>query len=336
MRLGSFLLAFFFLISAGSAAPKAKPAAKAIPDKNLTVVAKVFRQADAVIREMWWVVAADRKPSQRSPFGKLHRAVLMDLGSKLTKNIYFRCDRYEVKRPLLPKDQQSSRPLFAEVFETCVVKNPVRIAQWTLEKENKLQVQLYPENMVELMGLGASLINKMAQCELIFTDGGLLTQMSCKDWTQDRGEREVVQLDKFLYEADRVNVMEIKGVILESMNPAKKIDSRVPLTGPITVTEEDLPQPVAKKVVPSPTKPVPKRVTPAVPPEEMPEHADYEGNPYPEQEEGAPPVPVEAAPPRVRGIPGRPVPQEAMPQLPDPEYLPAEELPPGVNPESQR
>ncbi len=248
IRMGKFFLSLVFLSSL-AAAKNQPPKPKVLLSEELTLAAKVFRQADAVIREMWWVVAADRKVPQKTPFGKMSRAVQQDLGHKLSKTLGFRCDRYRLKK------EGSKRPLKVEIFEACSVKNSALIAEFKLEKENRMSVTIYPEHLVEVLGLQASVVNKRASCDLSFQDNGILNSLHCRNWTQDRSAKELVDLSKLEYRTSETAIMEISGEILTAMNPIKKIETTVPLSGPITVTETEIPQPVQAVPPPPPVPP---------------------------------------------------------------------------------
>lgn len=264
------------LVSAGPKTPKIKTSnEKSKMKESLQTIAKVVRQADAVTREMWWVIAADRKPAQRSPFGKVERALLFEVGQKLTKSTGFRCDNYQIKRP-----EAWMYPYGIQVLESCVVKNPQLIAEVNIESEGQLSISFFPENLTEILGLQASVVNKKATCQLWYQRNGVLSKMRCKNWTQDRNDKELVDLDVFNYQSEGPALMEVKGNILEDMNPVKKIQSTIPLDGPILVKEVEIPDPVTPHPPPpvlTPKQkiaPIPRRQRPVAPVEALPD-PDY-------------------------------------------------------------
>lgn len=202
--------------------------------KNLNLSAKIFRQADAVAREMWWVAANVRRPLGSSPFGRMQRASLKEAHAKLLKGVPFKCDNYSFKK-LSPE----MRPLKVEIYASCNVKNPSLLATWVLDQEDQIHIDFYPVNLSEELGLVASVMNKKTHCDLHFK-GFNLKSMNCQNWAQDRSSTEVVDLSTFIFKADQDSLLQIKGIVLEGLNPKSKIDSRVPLTGRIIVTESEI------------------------------------------------------------------------------------------------
>ncbi len=202
--------------------------------ESLNLNAKLFRQADAVVREMGWVVSGLRKPAGSSPFGRLQRAFIKEGHGKLPKSLVLKCDSYKIKN-LGPEAELSK----AEIFETCNSKYPLLLASLSLKKTDHLQIDFYPMNLAEELGLIASVMNKKTHCDLDFR-GAILKGMDCQNWAQDRSKTEVVDLSTFVYTADQESLLKIKGVVLEGMNPKTKIDSQVPLKGRIVVTESEV------------------------------------------------------------------------------------------------
>ncbi len=216
--------------------------------ENLILSAKILRQADAVTREMGWVVSNVRQPSGSSAFGRLQRAFVKEVHGKLQKSPVLKCDTYKIKNL-----GEQVRPWKLEIFEACNTKYPLHLATVTLEKSDQLHIDFYPMNLSEELGLTASVMNKKTHCDLSF-QGSILKIMNCQNWAQDRSKTEVVDLSTFIYTADKESLLQIKGVILEGLNPKSNINSEVPLKGRIIVTESELkekePVPVEGEVVP--------------------------------------------------------------------------------------
>jgi hypothetical protein len=332
ITLGGANLVMLLNAAAGTAVGPAVVAAKkgknSPVNEKLILASKIFRQADAVAREMWWVVAADRRPAQRSPFGKVSRASMMEAGMKLPKNVNYKCDNYLIK-----KDESKSPVFQVEVFESCIAKSPARIANWTLFESGRIEIEFYPENLSDLLGLGASVMNKVIHCQLE-SKNGILKSLSCQPWTQDRNATEIVDLSRFEYHAESPSLMEIKGFILENLNPKKKIETKVPLEGKIVVTETEIPDPTKKPLSPPPVAAKPAaRISPSSSQPLRPQERS-EGEPPSAGEPSSVqfPPPGSASPamnprgeerPGVQSIPVRPRPGSDT--LPDPEYVPLQE-----------
>ncbi len=208
--------------------------------ENLKLSAKIFRQADAVAREMWWVAANDRKPIHQSPFGRIYRALMKEIGKPLPKGLSFKCDSYKVTNLA-----NVERPLKLEIYEACNLKNNLLIATWTLDLENNLQVDFYPTNLANDLGLISALVNKKIHCDLRFI-GSQLKTMKCQNWAQDRSKTQVIELSTFNYTADKEEILEIKGVVLEDLNPKSKIEVKVPMAGKIIVIEKEIEEKILK------------------------------------------------------------------------------------------
>ncbi len=221
---------------------------KVLSKESFILSGKIFRQADAVSREMGWVISNVRQAPGSSVFGRLQRAVIKETHGKLQKSPVLKCDSYKIKSL-----GQEQRPFKFEIYEVCNTKYPLHLATVVLEKNDQIQVDFYPMNLSEEMGLAASVMNKKTHCDLSF-QRTILKTMNCQNWAQDRNKTEVVELRTFVYTADKESLLQIKGVILEGMNPKAKIDSQVPLRGRIVVTESELAIPIRgrhKKKMPS-------------------------------------------------------------------------------------
>lgn len=207
-------------------------------DKSLDVFVRYFEQADAIHREAWWVLTSERRPVGKSPFGKVQRALLASQNIKLTNKSMFSCDRYLVKRDVLGL---KGYPQKAEVFEKCSEKiEAKKIAEYFAPNDKEVQVKFFPENMEELLGLGATVLNKHIQCTLNGNDQGQLQKLKCKDWAQDRTKEQMIRLDVYDYEKTGRNIIKLKGKVYENLTDTRKIEAEVPMEGKIYVTETEL------------------------------------------------------------------------------------------------
>ncbi|WP_413613394.1 hypothetical protein [Bdellovibrio sp. HCB-110] len=286
-------------------------------DKSLDVFVRYFEQADSIHREAWWVLTNERRPVGKSPFGKVQRALLASQDIKLTNKSMFSCDRYLVKRDVMGLQ---GYPQKAEIFEKCSEKiEAKKIAQFFAPDSKEIQATFFPENMEEILGLGATVLNKAIQCTLNGTEQGQLQKLKCKDWAQDRSKEQMIRLDVYDYEKAGRNLIKLRGKVYENLTDTRKIEADVPMEGKIYVTETELyppePTPAPK---PSPT-PSPKTAA----------------TPTPDQERapGAPPMtlPPEGGAVQVT-VPGE-MPEGGEPPAITPLHLPPPRGQEGVDPD---
>lgn len=245
------------------AKPKIAKTAKEVPavfkDKNLKLIAGYFEKADSIHREAWWVLANERRSVGKSPFGKIHRALLASQNIKLSNKSIFGCDRYLVKRDVL---KLSGFPQKAEIFEKCSDKiEAKKIAQFFAPNANEIQAFFYPENLEELLGLGATVLNKAIQCTLKGNDKEQLVSLQCQNWSQERSKEHLILLDVYDYEMEGRNLIKLRGKVYENLSESRKIEADVPMQGKIFVTETELYPPEQPIVVQPPIKnPLPQAV----------------------------------------------------------------------------
>lgn len=255
-------------------------------DKTLNVFARYFEQADAIHREAWWVLTSERYSTGRSPFGKVQRALLASQNIKLPNKSLFRCDRYLVKRDVMGV---KGFPQSAEIFEKCSEKSEARkIAYYTSENEKEIKVTFYPEHLEEILGLGATVLNKTIQCTIRGNENAVIVSLICKDWSQDRSKEHMIRLDTYDYEKEGRNMIKLRGKVYENLSDIRKIEADVPMEGKIEVKETELyPPPVAPAPVATAT-PSPKPSRPAnAPPMSLP----AQGGAVPVAPQGALPPP---------------------------------------------
>lgn len=268
----------------------AKSASK---DKSLNSLVRLFEQADAIHREAWWVLSSDRRPIGKSPFGKVQRALLSSQNVKLSNKSLFRCDRYLVKRDIM---SLQGFPQQMEVFEKCSEKQAAKkIAQVSAASAKDIQVTFYPENLEEILGLGATVINKSIQCVLKGNEQEQLLSLNCKDWAQDRSKEHLIRLDTYEYQKAGKNLIKLRGKVYENLSDIRKISADVPLDGKIEVVETEL----------YPAEPVP---TPTPKTSPTPVKAPVVAEPAPAPIPEAPAVPAQITP-----LPGSPTVEHALP-----------------------
>lgn len=250
---------------------KMTPVGAPSKDRNLDIFVRYFEQADAIHREAWWVLTNERRTVGRSPFGKVQRAILSSQNIKLANKSLFRCDRYLVKRDIMGIQGYPQR---LEIFEKCSEKLAAKkLAELAIPHIKEIQVTFFSENMEEVLGLGATVLNKRIQCTLTGTELGQLLTLKCKDWAQDRSKEQMILLTVYDYEKAGRNLIKLRGKVYENLTDIRKIEADVPLEGKIYVTETELyapePTPVpTPKASPSPAVKAP--VAPNAPPMILP------------------------------------------------------------------
>jgi hypothetical protein len=259
------LLSFFMLLSGlvGCFGKKAdplpeqapKPAVKiikkeaVIKDKELQTLSRYFAQADAIHREAWRVMTGIKLPASKTPFGKLQRAALSAQNIKLTNKSLFSCDRFVMKRDVLNK---TGIPQKAEVFEKCSEKSAARkIAYWSYERNEVVKITFYADQLQEVLGVGATIMNRIIECELRGNANEVLQSFTCSKWAQDKSAEEMIRLDTYTYKKEDKDLLSLKGKVYVNLSEARKIEAVVPLRGKIQVVETELyaPEEEAKPVV---------------------------------------------------------------------------------------
>lgn len=248
-------------VSESNPAPKVVKVEEAPKDRILQGIVRVFEQADSVHREAWWVIAGERRPFGKSPFGKVQRALMSSMNLKLANKSAFRCDRYVVKRDVL---SAVGYPQKAEVFEKCSDKAAAKkLADWSLDKVGEIKVIFYTDGLEEVLGLGATVMLSRMECRLEYNDADQLTLFNCKDWAQERSQTQMVRLDTYSYQKDKKSLLKLRGKVYENLTELRKIEVDIPLEGKIKVTETELYAPEEPKV--EPAKPTPVAVPGATP-----------------------------------------------------------------------
>ncbi|MEN0057335.1 MAG: hypothetical protein AAGB31_00765 [Bdellovibrio sp.] len=221
------------------------------------MLTRYFEQADSIHREAWWVISGERSPLSKSPFGKVHRALLTLQNMKLSNKSIFRCDRYLVQRDVMKSE---GFPQKLEIFEKCNDKIPAKkLAVVNAPRSGEASVTFYSENLAEVLGMGATILNKPISCILKGDAEGHLQSLSCKDWIQERAEtgnknRWDVILNVYEYQREGKNVIKLRGKVHENLTETRKLEADVPMEGKIFVTETELypPEPTPT-VTPTPT-----------------------------------------------------------------------------------
>ena len=130
----------------------------------------------------------------------------------------------------------------------------------TFLNEYEVVVYFISENLEEILGLGAAILNLRLECRLRGDSQGHLLKLKCKDWAQERNKEQMIRLQVYDYEKTGQDLIKLRGKVYENLTDIRKIEADVPLKGKIHVTETELypSQPVATPTpTPQPT-PTPK------------------------------------------------------------------------------
>ena len=257
-------------------------------------LSRYLEQADAVHREAWWVVAAERKVPGKTVFGKVQHALARELKLKVSNKSLFSCDRYLVKREIL---SASGLPQKGEVFESCRSREAaLHIADFEMKNSTEADITFQGQNLGELIGLGTAILNRNFHCHLKGDEEGKLTDLICDDFSQDRNATESVRFKVYEYHRGGQNLLKLRGQIYEALYATKKIQADVPLEGKIEVveTQTQAPAPEVPALKPAPVPiamPKAKQVTPVDPDSQRRKQIEQNGQEYNVEEMGAPPAP---------------------------------------------
>jgi hypothetical protein len=250
-------------------APKVQASARAAPtpvtsnaakntDKELQKILHWFEQMDVIFRESLWVIRKEKAPQGKSPFGKMQRALLIEMKQKLSNKSLFKCDVYSMTRNLVGL---GGIPQDAEVMHKCNSKESfVKIGDWSHPKSNELKMNFRGGNLSEVLGFAAGILSPSISCKLHSNDNDIIENFSCDGLMVDYNpaKNQVLRFNQFEYQRSAKSLLYLKAEVLENLDPVRKIEVDVPLEGKISVTETVLkaPEYVAKQV-PPPVMPKP-------------------------------------------------------------------------------
>lgn len=253
---------------AESAATTPVPRLKAAPtpepmklsDREAQKILHWFEQMDAIFRESLWVIRKERAPQGKSIFGKMHRAMLVDMKQKLSNKSLFRCDVYSMTRNI---SGLGGVPQNAEVMHQCNTKESfIKIGDWNHAKAEELTMNFRGGNLSEVLGFTTGILSPKISCKLKSTENGIIEVFTCDGLMIDYNpaKNQVLRFNQFEYQKNSKNMLYIKAEVLESLDPVRKIEVNIPLEGKITVTETVLQQPeYLAKQVPAPPPPTPTK-----------------------------------------------------------------------------
>jgi hypothetical protein len=252
--------------AAGPAILPSVPTPKKNQERELQKIAKWFEQMDAVLREALWVVRRDRPPLGKSIFGKMQRALQIEMKEKLSNKSLFKCDTYSMTRSVGGLD---GIPQTAEVMHRCGSKQSFeKIGDWTHADRDSLGMNFRGGNLEDVLGMTTGILSPKISCNLNSNEAGTVESFKCDglmiDFDSKKGQ--VLKFDRFEYIRGAKKVLHLRAEVLENLLPIRKIEADVPMEGVIKVTETVLQAPMmeSKEVPAIPAPPVPG-ATPAPP-----------------------------------------------------------------------
>lgn len=238
-----------------------------IADKEGQKILHWFEQMDAIFRESLWVIRQEKAPQGKSIFGKMQRALLVDMKQRLSNKSLFKCDVYSMTRNITGL---GGVPQSAEVLHQCNTKESfIKIGDWNHGKSDELTMNFRGGNLSEVLGFTTGILSPKISCKLKSTENGIIETFSCDGLMIDynSAKNQVLRFNQFEYQKNSKNMLYIKAEVLENLDPMRKIEVNIPLEGKITVTETVLQQPeFVAKPVPATPPPAPS-IAPPVNPE---------------------------------------------------------------------
>lgn len=196
----------------------------------------VLRQAEAVEREIWWVITGERSYKYGS-FEKLRSFWASKEKTKL---------RSKDSRSLLSCNSFDFNILeigrSGELIEKCSKKNQV-LLRVEIMSSRSMEVLNFVGPQRDVYGLGPSLVHKSSLCKLTWDKNSRLTTMTCTNYQREKSPELLVSLKEMLYAKKEDPMIRLKGTWLKSLLPHRSLEALVPQQGKILVTETELEKP---------------------------------------------------------------------------------------------
>ncbi len=189
---------------------------------------ELIKELDEIMREMIWLIRSERPSANKTLFGKVYRALQQAKGIKLTEKNKHSCDQYQVEKV--------SEFQF-RIYEYCQRhRNPDLLAKidWS---QNKVVFQFQGQNYADVLGVAASLVAPVVDCQVMFEDEAKLKEMQCAGLRITRAEN-VVRFQSVGYKKGNNPMMVLKGEVLKNLLPYSDLVISVPLTGKVQVVEK--------------------------------------------------------------------------------------------------
>lgn len=304
---------------------------------------ELIKELDEVMREMMWLIRSERPSANKTLFGKVYRALQQDKGIKLTEKNRHSCDQYQVEK--VSEFQY-------RIYEYCQKhRNPDLLAKidWS---QNKVVFQFQGQNYADVLGVAASLVAPIVDCQVFLENESKLKELQCTGFRITRAEN-VVRFQSVGYKKEQNPMMVLKGEVLKNLLPYSDLTISVPLSGKVQVVE--------KKKVPDADETTPEKKAqqkakdelvnkqqPVVPPPVDPRKTEAPYEPvFPSNTAEVTKPPRDGERPTVRDEQGNDLTEEANQQNPNnillknsqPDVIeiqePPQPIPPTVNPPSR-
>jgi hypothetical protein len=234
-------------------------------DKEFEKISRWFEQMDAVLREALWVVKKERAPLGKSIFGKMQRALLVEMKQRLSNKSLFRCDVYTMSlransSPTRKGDSSTGVPQTAEVFHRCNSRESfAKFGEWRHLKPDELEIDFQASNLSEVLGIATGIFNPKIHCKLKSNDAGLIQNFSCENLMMDYNpaKNQVLKFKRFEFSKSGQQILHLQADVLENLEAVRKIEADVPIDGAILVTETVLKAPPQATPAPTPAPTIP-------------------------------------------------------------------------------
>ena len=226
------------------------PAAAKGSMKNAMVEewARHLAQADAVYREAWRLAAAQELGVGKSPFGRIYRPLVRDLGVKMSTGQGIPCDRYKIK-----KTDEKSPKISWEIANDCGSSEQDWLA--TIQQTaSGFELSFSPEELQDVLGVQSSILFRKVSCRFDVVEH-ILVKMECDRLAKDKSATEVLRFDIFKYQQKMDPLLLLQGKVLVNLADQRKFEFRLPQEGKGLIVETEL-FPPEEEVTPHPV-PVP-------------------------------------------------------------------------------
>lgn len=216
-------------------------------DVHWSRLINIMKQLDAIDRESWWVLTGQKTAAPRSVFGKVLRAAQSEEKVKLTQKHLFNCDKYYSQRDVMSLVGFPQKIVMSNACQK--VKEQFAEIMWM--KNEELNLTFNPEALTDIIGLNASILGRKINCDVKTDEKGIVQSYSCKNMIKNRTNTETIELETYTFDKKKNDQLTLKGSIMEELKVKRKIETTVPLTGKIVVTEtEILPPPGYRRKIP--------------------------------------------------------------------------------------
>lgn len=222
----------FLILTTSAAMAQVKPVSKP-RDKSESEMISGLQQAAQILEQIWNVMDPKKKLlPQKNPFLLISRAVEKQSGdSKKIKKI-FPCEKITTST-----SEEVGNPLEkTRSFYFSCQKNRIFFARLIHRQEHRIDFELDPQALEDILGLQTSILGKKMSCELSF-DKKSVSMMTCNSLQMDLREGMRALFEKFEYQKTAALQVQADVLLLEQIKPIKKIQIRVPDVGTVKVVE---------------------------------------------------------------------------------------------------